>query len=40
MEVLSIHIGPAPEGVTDKIFEFAKTMTEYHMIKLPQARFS
>ncbi|GAA5981054.1 hypothetical protein JCM5350_000026 [Sporobolomyces pararoseus] len=32
--------GPAPEGVTDKIFEVSKTITEYKMIDLPEADLS
>ncbi|GAA6019789.1 hypothetical protein JCM11491_000268, partial [Sporobolomyces phaffii] len=32
--------GPAPEGVTDKIFEVSKTITEYKLVDLPEADLS
>ncbi|GAA5931031.1 hypothetical protein JCM1841_005463 [Sporobolomyces salmonicolor] len=32
--------GPAPEGVTDKIFEVSKTLKEYKLVDLPDADLS
>ncbi|GAA5960572.1 hypothetical protein JCM3765_005859 [Sporobolomyces pararoseus] len=32
--------GPAPEAVTDKIYQVSKTITEYKMIDLPEADLS
>jgi phosphoglucomutase len=32
--------GPAPESVTDKVFEITKTLTSYKLIDLPEVRIS
>ncbi|GAA5913870.1 phosphoglucomutase [Sporobolomyces salmoneus] len=32
--------GPAPEGVTDKIYEVSKTISEYKIVELPEADLS
>ena len=30
--------GPAPEGVTEKMFEYSKQITEYKMMQIPDVR--
>lgn len=31
--------GPAPESVTDKIYEITKTISSYKVVNLPEVRF-